>query len=459
VPTGRTGRTSGEHWTYHPCNATDSSGKTTYVEAHAVAAPRALGKARAARITSPWAVAGIVAAFYLLLVTPGLVGNPYQFVNIGRQYIHKGTSSAAIDDHARAINHRIGYDGQFYYFLAADPVHGNDYMDAPGIIYSRIGYPITARALSGGNPVLVPYMMVLVNVLAAVAGTLAVAFFLRRNGLPPALALVYGLYPGLVMAVIRDLTEPLAFALAAGALLVFDARSKWRLLGSGALFGLAMLTRETVAIFPAILALALLVGVGNVSEWRIRLRWGNIARAVAFAELAFAPLLVWRHVLATVLPHAATQEQFVSGEHHVAGVGGATGTLLTALVPFHAIAKQWPWTGDDVTDLLLVILPALLWAGIAIVLLRRKVTPPPMFVLANVAVFVIFLPTPIAVDYASLGRASIGILLAVMLTLPLLPDAFGKRAELMRGTLVLWSLPLCIVVGLLFHTIGPKYVW
>jgi hypothetical protein len=429
------------------------------VEAHAFAVPRVLQRERASRITSPWAVAAIVAAFYALLTTPGLIGNPYQFVNIGRQYIHKGTSSAAIDEHARAINHRIGYDGQFYYFLAADPVHGKDYMDAPGIIYSRIGYPITARALSGGNPVLVPYMMVLVNILAAVAGTLAVAFFLRRNGLPPALALVYGLYPGLVMSVIRDLTEPLAFALAAGALLVFDARSKWRLLGSGALFGLAMLTRETVAIFPAILALALLVGVGNVSEWRIRFRWSNIARSIAFAELAFAPLLLWRHILATVLPHTATQEAFVGGEHHVAGVGGAAGSFLTALVPLHAIARQWPWTGDDVTDLLLVILPALLWAGIAIVLLRRKMTPPPLFVLANVAVFVVFLPTPVAVDYASLGRASIGILLAVMLTLPLLPSAFGRRADLVRSTLVLWSLPLCIVVGVLLHTIGPKYVW
>jgi hypothetical protein len=428
------------------------------VEAHAVAVPRVSGKARSARITSPWAVAAIVAAFYALLVTPGLVSNPFQFVNIGRQYIHKGTSSAAIDQHARAINHRIGYDGQFYYFLAADPAHGKDYMDAPGIIYSRIGYPITARALSGGNPVLVPYMMVLVNVLAAVAGTLAVAFFLRRNGLPPALALVYGLYPGLVMSVIRDLTEPLAFALAAGALVVFDARSKWRLLGSGALFGLAMLTRETVALFPAIISLALLVGFGNASEWRFRLRWGNIARSVAFAELAFAPLLVWRHVLAMVLPHTATQEQFV-GEHHVAGVGGATGSLLTALVPFHAIADQWPWTGDDVTDLLLVILPAILWAGIAIVLLRRKVTLPPLFVLANVAVFVVFLPTPIAVDYASLGRASIGVLLGVILTLPQLAGAFGKRADLVRNTLVLWSLPLCIVVGVLLHTVGPKYVW
>jgi hypothetical protein len=430
------------------------------VEAHAVAVPSVLRRERAVRISSPWTVAAIVAAFYLLLVTPGLISHPYQFVNIGQQYYKKASSSTSIDEHAHPINHRIGYDGQFYYFLAVDPVHGRDYMDAPGIIYSRIGYPMAARALSAGNPVLVPYMMVLVNVLAAIGGTLAVAFFLKRHGLPPGLALLYGLYPGLVLSVLRDLTEPLAFALAAAALLVFDARSKRRLLASGALFGLAMLTRETVAVFPAILALALLVGAGTVSEWSVRFRWGNLARSIAFAELAFAPLLIWRHVLTTsVLSHATTQEPFVGGEHHVAGVGGAAGSALTALVPFHAIAKQWPWNGDNVSDLLTVFLPAMIWAGIAIVLLRRKPSLGPVFILVNIAIFVVFLPTPIAVDYASLGRASLGLLLSVFLTLPLVQPAFGARAQLVRSTLVLWSLPLWILLGILFHALGPKYVW
>src|SRR5204863_2117707 len=273
--------------------------------------PRAVKRGRieerAARIASPWTVAAIVAAFYMLLTVPGLAWNPYQFVNIGHQYYEKGTSSTIIKEHARPLHGsdrsaRIGYDGQFYYFLAVDPVHGKDYMDAPGVVYSRIGYPMTARALSGGNPTLIPYMMVLVNILAAVGGTLAVAFFFRRHGLPPALALLYGFYPGLALAVVRDLTEPLAFGLAAAGLVVFDPRSKRRLLLSSALFGLAMLTRETVAVFPAILVLGLLVGVGTtVSRWQERVRFGNLARAAAFAELAFAPLFVWRHLLTTVV--------------------------------------------------------------------------------------------------------------------------------------------------------------
>src|SRR5206468_12613145 len=98
---------------------------------------------------------------------------------------------------------------------------------------------------------------------------------------------------------------------------------KVRHVGSCSLVGPAILSLETVALFPAILALALLVGFGTSFEWKIRLRWSNLARSVAFAELAFAPLLLWRHIVGTHLPHNMIQEPFVGGEHHVAGVGGA----------------------------------------------------------------------------------------------------------------------------------------
>jgi hypothetical protein len=429
---------------------------TRNVEAHAVAAPRALVGERAARISSPWAVAAIVAAFYTLLMAPGLVGNPYQFINIGRHFHVRATSSPVIN-RARTIDHKIGYDGQFYYFLAADPSHGRDYMDSPGFIYSRIGYPMTVRALSGGNATLIPYVMVLVNILAAVGGTLAIAFILVRRGLPPALAFLYGFFPGLVLSVLRDLTEPMAFGLAAAGLLVFTPRSKLRLLGSASLFGLAMLTRETVALFPAIVAIGLLVGMGTASTWRDRFRWRNLARAVAFAELAFAPLYIWRHVVTTyVLPNVTTQESY-GGTPHV--VSGTAGRVIAGLVPFHAMAAQWPWSGEHVTNLLTVVLPALMWAGLAIALLRRKLTPEPWFVLANVAVFVVFLPDPIAVDYGSMGRASIGVVLAALLTLPQLLSSLPERARLARGALALWSLPFWLLVAILFGGIGPRFIW
>ena len=426
------------------------------MDVHALAVPRVLQKERGARITaSPWGVAAIVAAFYALLTVPGLVQNPYQFINIGRQYHTKGTSSLAIKQ-ARPIDDKIGYDGQFYYFLAVDPKHGRDYMDQPGVIYSRIGYPMTVRALSAGNTSVIPYMMMIVNILAVVGGTLAVAFFMRRHGLPPALGLLYGFFPGLAIAVLRDLTEPLAFGLAAAGLVVFNPKSKRRLLTSASLFGAAMLTRETVALFPAILAFGLLVGAGTASGRRERLRLGNVLRAAAFAELAFAPLFAWRHLLHTiVVPHATTQEPFAGGHHAVAG---PFGSLVAGLVPFHAIASKWPFASDDVTNLLTVFVPAFVWSLIAIALLRRRMTIEPWLVLANVAVFVVFLPTPIAVDYGSLGRASIGVVLATLVMLPQVMTSLGERARLARSALALWSLPYYLVLAILLNALGPKLI-
>jgi hypothetical protein len=132
---------------------------------------------------------------------------------------------------------------------------------------------------------------------------------------------------------------------------------------------------------------------------------------------------------------------------------------LASIVPFHALAGQWPWSGEDVTNLLSVVLPALIWAVIAIALLRRKRTLEPWLVLANVAVFVVFLPTPIAVDYGSLGRASIGIVLAALLTLPQVEVSLGEGARLARTTLALWSLPFYLVLAILLNALGPKYIW
>ena len=92
-------------------------------------------------------------------------------------------------------------------------------------------------------------------------------------------------------------------------------------------------------------------------------------------------------------------------------------------------------------------------------LLRRKLTLGPLFVLANVAVFVVFVPTPIAMDYGSLGRASIGVLLAALLTLPQATTVLQEKARLVRSTLVLWSLPFWAVLAILLNALGPKFVW
>jgi hypothetical protein len=393
-------------------------------------------------------VAGIVAVVYSLLLLPGLMRDPFEFVHIGSKFRDQASTSSVIK-HSLPSTHRIGYDGQFYYFLAVDPSHGPDYIEAPGTIASRIGYPMTVRALSGGNASLIPYMMVIVNIAAAVGGTLAVAFFLRRHGLSPSFALLYGFFPGLMVAVLRDLTEPLAFALAAAGLVVFNARSHWRLVASAVLFALAILTRETVALYPAILTVALLIGAGTASRWRDRISVRNVLRAAAFGAIAVLPLFAWRHVVAIWLSHPAIQEYPANGPAH---------GFLYALVPFHAYFARVP-SGENITNFLTVLLPALLWTGIAIRVLRRKRSVEPWFVLANVLVFAVWLPTPVAVDYGSMGRAAIGILLGVLVMLPRLVDWLRADPRRAQAALALWSLPFYLVVATLLNGIGPALIW
>jgi hypothetical protein len=421
------------------------------VDVHALALPRAIPRERAAKTVSPWVVAAVVAVAYAVLIAPGLARDPFQFINLSHKFVTWGTTSGVIDSSA-AHAHKEGYDGQFYYFLAVDPAHGKDYMEQPGTVYSRIGYPMTVRALSGGNASLIPYLMILVNLAAAVGGTLAVAFILKRKQVSPWFALVYGFFPGLIVAVLRDLTEPLAFGLAAAGLAVFDPRSKKRLFLSAGLFGLALLTRETVALFPALLAAGLLVGMGGAAKnWRDRLRFGNLARAVAFAEIAFAPLFIWRHIVGIWLNHPQIQESLATGS------GGKA--AASSFLPFNGQVGQWPWSGENVADLFVVVLPALVWAAIAVGLLRRRWGLEPFFVLANVLVFVVLLPTSVCVDYGGMGRSAIGIVLAVLVALPLVTTYFADRSRTALSAVALWTLPYYLLFAVPLVFVGPKYIW
>jgi hypothetical protein len=79
-------------------------------------------------------------------------------------------------------------------------------------------------------------------------------------------------------------------------------------------------------------------------------------------------------------------------------------------------------------------------------------------VLANVAVFVVLLPTAVAVDYGSMGRAAIGIVLAILVSLPRVAAALPRRWPTVQRSLVLWSLPYYLVIVAMFAPLGAKLV-
>jgi hypothetical protein len=180
-----------------------------------------------------------------------------------------------------------GYDGQFYYRLALDPWTDRraDFgvrLDRPAYRQQRILYPLLARTLARGRPEAMPAALVATNLLALAALAGFAAAWARRAGADPWLGLACALYPGLLLALSRDLAEPVeAAAVVAGLWLLRTPRAAWAALP----LALAVLTRET----------ALLVVAAVGAAWLPRPAW--LARRVSGARPPWiawlVPLGVW----------------------------------------------------------------------------------------------------------------------------------------------------------------------
>lgn len=153
-----------------------------------------------------------------------------------------------------------GYDGEFYYRLALDPLAWGH--RAFGItldnVYriDRIGYPALAWLLAGGQRPFVPTTLVVVNVVAlGVLGGFGAALA-RDAGRAPLWGLVFAGYWGLLWSLSRDLTEVVTAAAIVGGLLAL--RRDRPLLAALALT-IAVLSRESVLVLLGALCLARLI--------------------------------------------------------------------------------------------------------------------------------------------------------------------------------------------------------
>lgn len=334
-------------------------------------------------------VLACVAAFYSVIVPLRLVQHdPSWFMHVGKQFVVAGHSSRVIS--GLHWDGPVGYDGQYYFGLAADPAHAHEYMGIEsGIVYSRVGYPALIYATSAGSVAAMPYAMIVINLVAVLAGTFAVGRWLLHRGLPPWPAALYGLAPGLIFAVTHDLTEPLGFALVAIAVLLFD---RWLWVSAG-VFALAALTRETAVPFALGAAACLLFR--DRRDWR---------RAAGFVVVSCVPLILWR-VVAGAYTHRPTQEVDHSG--------------LRWLIPFHGFFPGWPFDSQHRVILITVIGPAILAGVAAIVQLAHRRSPVTALVLlANVLLYVVFLPRGPYQLSSDAARAAIGVILAALYCLP-----------------------------------------
>jgi hypothetical protein len=181
------------------------------------------------------------------------------FIMAGHTYTHRDQLPRGL-----LLVPSAGYDGQFYYRLALDPLNWNK--TAFGITmdqsyrYTRIGYPILAWLVSLGQHQLVPLALVAINLLGVAAMAFLGGMFARESGRHALWGLAFAAYFGLVISVGRDTAEPLAEACMLGGLLAYR-RSKPIL--CTVLFMVGAVTRETILLAPAAIAVTRLVAMAR----------------------------------------------------------------------------------------------------------------------------------------------------------------------------------------------------
>jgi hypothetical protein len=184
-----------------------------------------------------------------------------------------------------------GYDGIWFYRLAINPftrvqaAHGIR-LDNPPYRQQRLGYPLIVWLLAFGHVTWIPWLLVIVNIIAASAMAAFGGAFAKRFGLHALWGVIVPLYPGFVLTFSRDLSEIVAAAFAMGA--IWAAASR-RNVTAALLLAAAVLTRETTLLLAVALAAVWLVDRMLRRERRI---------GVVMFALPMAAYALWQIVLA-----------------------------------------------------------------------------------------------------------------------------------------------------------------
>jgi hypothetical protein len=319
--------------------------------------PRAgAGVSRVGRVAIP---ALIVAAVLALAVGSDLRaygGNLTGFVEFGSHFV-----SATHPPRGAQVNSPRGYDGQFFYVQALDPLllH-NSTVSAlrgagEGFRLQRVAYPALAFLLAAGRPGAIPFALLLINVLVLLAVAMGFAIYARRRGWSTLWALAIALMPGMVLPALRDLSDPLATASVLAGVLAWRSGRRWP---AALALTVAVLTREVMMV--VVVALAAEAGC---RAWR--------AREVPGAWRTTA-LPVWPVVVVPSAAFAAWQAYITVRYGGLVGGADLSLPLVNLVQEVRWSIRSYPPLGAT-WDLVYVLL--ILAASVAALMsLRRRVT-------------------------------------------------------------------------------------
>lgn len=180
-----------------------------------------------------------------------------------------------------------GYDGQFYYAIARDPwrTHLNSQIDHPPARHLRMLYPFLCWLCSGGDRLVLFWVMPAINLVCLAGLTALGAWFALQNGRSPWWGLSLPLFLNSGLPALHNLTDTMTTLALAGMLIGWlTGAPAWvvTLAGLGALFG-----REQNLAVVGVVALA--------AAWQRR--WaivGGLTLAVSF-WLTWVMVLRWAY--------------------------------------------------------------------------------------------------------------------------------------------------------------------
>jgi hypothetical protein len=268
-----------------------------------------LGAAAVSRLIATradWAALGRPALVAVLVLLPFVfvmrerlngtyLGNYSGFIQIGTVFVEQSPYIAHQPDVLRTlVVEKGGYDGQFMYYAAwdplmrayhTDPARFEGLMDTPPYRFGRIGYVWLTWLASFGDWHRFPKTMVWLDLVAIFAAALALAVAARDLSVNVLWGLVALLIPAFWQSMETTLPEPVAAALL---LLGYLAWRRGQWLWAGGLLAVSLLVRETGAVFVVILTTAMVLR-------------GERRDAVRLGALALAPFVLWHLYVGWVL--------------------------------------------------------------------------------------------------------------------------------------------------------------
>jgi hypothetical protein len=332
-------------------------------------------------IWSRWGPPAMVLAVAVGLVVIVLAGHewdPMAFVRLGTRY---GQGDP---------NGTIGYDGQFAYQIAVHPFSAAAYLDIPAYRYQRIVYPIAACIAGLGQPSLIPWALIALNVLALAVGTQAMGALLASHGASRWYAVTVGLFAGQLVSLRLDVNEPFSLACVVLGIHAFEAGSRRR----GAFWlALAVLSKETALAFVGGYLLYFLLK----RCWRAGLETGLIS---------LGPFALWQMALWLAFDQLGLRS----------GGQGATGF---SLIPFGGLLAFKPGDTTTLVGILVVLGPLVVLPSLALaVSLARTFLQGSFsslaFALALHVVMMATLPFSTYVDLPGMLRLTSGLVVAAV---------------------------------------------